>query len=52
MKKEHIQQIAGTINVKPQQIENTLKLLSEKATIPFISRYRKESTGNLDEIQI
>ena len=52
MTKVHIQQIAETINVNPQQVENTLKLLSEKATIPFISRYRKESTGNLDETQI
>lgn len=33
-------------------IENTLKLLDEEATIPFISRYRKEMTGNLDEVQI
>ncbi|TWP29024.1 RNA-binding transcriptional accessory protein [Apibacter muscae] len=33
-------------------IENTLRLLDEEATIPFISRYRKEMTGNLDEVQI
>ena len=32
--------------------ENTIKLLDEGATIPFISRYRKELTGNLDEVQI
>lgn len=35
-----------------RQVENTIKLLSEGATIPFISRYRKEMTGNLDEMQI
>lgn len=33
-------------------IESTLKLLNEDATIPFISRYRKEATGNLDEVQV
>ena len=35
-----------------KSIENTIILLNEDATIPFISRYRKEMTGNLDEIQI
>ncbi len=35
-----------------KSIENTLQLLSEDATIPFISRYRKEMTGNLDEVQV
>lgn len=52
MIQEHIQQIAGTINVKAYQVQNTLELLSENATIPFISRYRKERTENLDETQI
>ena len=33
-------------------IKNTVELLNEDATIPFISRYRKERTGNLDEVQI
>ena len=33
-------------------IKNTLQLLAEDCTIPFISRYRKERTGNLDEVQI
>lgn len=33
-------------------IENTIELLSESATVPFIARYRKEKTGNLDEVQI
>ncbi|MFL1010697.1 Tex family protein [Flavisericum labens] len=35
-----------------QSVKNTLQLLSEDCTIPFISRYRKEATGNLDEVQI
>ncbi|MFT5959090.1 MAG: hypothetical protein ACI8VJ_000842, partial [Polaribacter sp.] len=35
-----------------KSIENTIMLLNEDATIPFISRYRKERTGNLDEVQI
>lgn len=35
-----------------KSVENTLKLLSEDATIPFIARYRKEITGNLDEVEI
>ena len=33
-------------------IKNTIQLLNEDCTIPFISRYRKERTGNLDEVQI
>nr|MBP8065869.1 RNA-binding transcriptional accessory protein [Flavobacterium sp.] len=35
-----------------QNIENTLQLLAEDCTIPFIARYRKDKTGNLDEVQI
>jgi uncharacterized protein len=35
-----------------KSVENTIKLLNEDATIPFIARYRKEITGNLDEVQI
>ena len=44
--------IQKELQVKNWQVENTLKLLSEGATIPFISRYRKEMTGSLDEIQV
>lgn len=40
------------LGLRPQQVENTLKLLDDGATVPFISRYRKEATGNLDEVQI
>lgn len=44
--------IKNTINISDKSISATLKLLSEDCTIPFISRYRKDATGNLDEIQI
>ena len=38
--------------MREHQVENTLKLLENGATIPFISRYRKESTGGMDEVQV
>ncbi|WP_175620411.1 Tex family protein [Chryseobacterium schmidteae] len=44
--------IHKTLNISDKSINATLKLLSEDCTIPFISRYRKDATGNLDEIQI
>lgn len=44
--------IAKELNVKPQQVNATVKLLDEANTVPFISRYRKEATGELDEEQI
>jgi len=44
--------ISTTLGIKESQIEKTVKLLSDGATIPFISRYRKEVTGGLDEVQI
>ncbi len=44
--------IAKELNLKEKAVDNTLQLLAEGATIPFISRYRKERTGGLDEIQI
>lgn len=40
------------LGIRQQQVENTIKLLDDGATVPFISRYRKEATGNLDEVQI
>jgi len=52
MNEDIIRQIGIDLNVKEIQIQNTLKLLSEGNTIPFIARYRKEATGNLDEEQI
>ena len=48
----HIQQISELMNLTVMQVHNTLKLLDDGATIPFISRYRKELTGSLDEVQI
>jgi uncharacterized protein len=44
--------IASVLNVRESQVKNTLRLFSEGSTVPFISRYRKEVTGNLDEVQI
>ena len=53
---EHIkiftQLIASELHLQEHAVENTLKLLDEGCTIPFISRYRKERTGGLDEVQI
>uniref|UniRef100_UPI0040496129 Tex family protein n=1 Tax=Flavobacterium sp. TaxID=239 RepID=UPI0040496129 len=47
-----IQFIKSVVNTADKNIEATLKLLSEDCTIPFISRYRKDQTGNLDEVEI
>ena len=44
--------IANALKLPVHRVENTLKLLQGGATIPFISRYRKEATGGLDEVQI
>lgn len=44
--------IAGQLNLGPRQVEKTIELLEEGATIPFIARYRKEVTGGLNEVQI
>ena len=44
--------IKSKTNLPSKGIENTIQLLNEDCTIPFISRYRKERTGNLDEVQI
>ncbi|MDR0395390.1 MAG: RNA-binding transcriptional accessory protein [Tannerella sp.] len=44
--------IAEKLQIAEQQVSNTLSLLSGGATIPFISRYRKEQTGGLDEVKI
>lgn len=44
--------IAAQLNLREQAVENTLALLEEGCTIPFISRYRKEKTGNMDEVNI
>lgn len=46
------QMIASALKIAEKQVNNTLGLLNDGATIPFISRYRKEVTGGLDEVQI
>lgn len=48
----HINKIASQLNVKPTQVEAAIRLLDEGNTVPFISRYRKEMTGSLDDEQI
>jgi uncharacterized protein len=48
----HLDLIARETGIKPASVAATAKLLAEGATIPFISRYRKEATGMLDEVQI
>jgi len=52
MNEAHIQKIAGELKVQPRQVLATAKLFAEGATVPFISRYRKEATGSLDEVAI
>lgn len=44
--------IANELSITPKQVSTTIALLDEGATVPFISRYRKELTGSLDEVQI
>lgn len=44
--------VAKELKLKVNQVTNTMQLLDEGATVPFVSRYRKEVTGNLDEIEI
>jgi len=48
----HIQTTAEELNLKPEQVEAAASLLADKATVPFIARYRKEATGSLDEVVI
>ena len=52
MTNEFSRMIASALKLPEHRVNNTLKLLTEEATIPFISRYRKEVTGGLDEVQI
>jgi len=47
-----VKHISGTLSISKSQVSNTVKLLEEGATIPFISRYRKEVTGSLDETEV
>ena len=52
MNEQIIIDITNNLNIKRFQTENTLKLLEEGNTIPFIARYRKEATNGLNETQI
>ena len=52
MNEQIIKEISNGLNIKEKQVEVTLTLLKEGNTVPFISRYRKEATGALDEEQI
>lgn len=52
MKNIYIEHIARILQVKDWQVENCAKLFEEGATIPFVSRYRKERTGGLDEVAV
>ena len=46
---EILDQIAQALKLRPEQVTNTARLLDEGNTVPFITRYRKEMTGELDE---
>lgn len=50
--KFYINFISRSLNLNTKSVDNTIQLLNDGSTIPFISRYRKEVTGNLDEVQI
>ena len=52
MKDLYIRTIAGKLSVREWQVENCVKLFEDGATIPFISRYRKEKTGGLDDVAV
>jgi len=49
---KYTQKIATELSVASKQVDNTIDLLKDGATVPFIARYRKEVTGSLDEVQI
>jgi uncharacterized protein len=48
----HFKKLAAELSIAEKQVSATIELLDEGATVPFISRYRKEVTGSLDEVQI
>jgi len=52
MNLNHYLKIAEELNIRQKQVSDTIELLDEGATVPFISRYRKEVTGSLDEVQV
>ncbi|MGL4676258.1 MAG: helix-hairpin-helix domain-containing protein [Brevinema sp.] len=51
-KEQILAQLSNTLNISKPQIQTTLDLFAEDCTVPFIARYRKEKTGNLDETEI
>ncbi len=52
MDNKYLKIISSKLNAQDWQIENTIGLFEKGATIPFISRYRKENTGSLNEVEI
>ncbi|MEX2583002.1 MAG: Tex-like N-terminal domain-containing protein, partial [Gemmatimonadota bacterium] len=48
----YVRRIAEELSLRPQQVDAALELLGQGNTIPFVARYRKEATGELDEVQI
>ena len=52
MTEEIFKHIGNSLSISIKQVSATVDLLNEGATIPFISRYRKEATGSLDEMQV
>ena len=52
MNEEIIQSIASELKISVSQVQNTLSMLEEGNTVPFIARYRKEQTKGLDEEQL
>jgi len=52
MNENHVTRIASSLGIQPWQVRNTIHLFEEGSTIPFISRYRKEKTGSLDEVAL
>ena len=52
MKEIYVKETAARVGCREWQVENCIQLLSEGATIPFISRYRKEKTGGLDDLGV
>jgi uncharacterized protein len=52
MSNGHISKISEELNLTTKQVQATVVLLVEGATVPFIARYRKEATGSLDEVAI
>ncbi|MBD3332866.1 S1 RNA-binding domain-containing protein [candidate division GN15 bacterium] len=49
---DYTTRIAQELSIRPNQVDGTIRLLDDEATVPFIARYRKEATGGLDEVAI